>query len=83
MLSRRPQFAVLSSNRGVEAVVERLREIVGADQRQDVGEILQAVGRRDPGCQLQLDERRQVEDAPRSFCPLDGRRARLGSAQCV
>src|SRR5690606_31201691 len=57
-----PQHAVLPANVAIELLAEALGKIVRADQRDHVGEVLQAVGSVHPARELQLDECRQRED---------------------
>lgn len=45
MLGHQPELEVLISNRGIEFLAEALGELVDTNERDDVGEVLQAVGR--------------------------------------
>src|SRR5205807_187118 len=60
---REPELVVLVAHAGVQLAGQLARKPGGADELQDVGQILQAVRRRQAGGKLELDELRQRQVA--------------------
>ena len=61
-LGRLPRLSKLRTHRRVELVLQRALEVGRADELEHVGEILQPVGRAEPGGELQLDQSRQRQE---------------------
>ena len=75
-LRGRPQLEIFVADRGVERVGERARECSGANDFQDVGEILEPMGGAQAGGQFEFDE--LLDREQRDACPAHRQRGGIG-----
>ena len=63
MVRRGPELEKLVPNPGIEVLRVRVAEVVCADERDDIGQILKAIRCRHAGSQFQLEQCTQVDGA--------------------